>query len=109
MGLRTSAAVWDDQPEPRSPGLRLRSIHPRGGDVPVCEHCGRKNSPDARFCSNCGVALGARDEGSLEERKVVSVLFCDLVGFTALSHATDPEDVSRLLDRYHATVRAETE
>jgi class 3 adenylate cyclase/tetratricopeptide (TPR) repeat protein len=44
-----------------------------------------------------------------EERKLVSVLFCDLVGFTAASEASDPEDVQRRLDPYHGRVRGEIE
>ena len=43
------------------------------------------------------------------ERKVVSVLFCDLVGFTQQAEALDPEDVEAILRPYHARVRAELE
>jgi len=43
----------------------------------------------------------------LEERKVVSVLFCDLVGFTGASDAADPEDVRARLRPYHERVRVE--
>jgi class 3 adenylate cyclase len=49
---------------------------------------------DARFCSACGADLGARD--SHEERKVVSVLFIDMVGSTARADGADPEDVREL-------------
>ncbi len=42
-----------------------------------------------------------------EERKVVTVLFCDLVGFTSRAESLDPEDVPGLLDRYHDHLRAE--
>ena len=44
-----------------------------------------------------------------EERKVVSVLFCDLVGFTAESEAADPEDVRSRIQPYHARLRQEIE
>src|SRR5439155_21066787 len=44
-----------------------------------------------------------------EERKVVTVLFCDLVGFTSRAEQLDPEDVSALLSRYHLRLRAELE
>jgi class 3 adenylate cyclase len=46
---------------------------------------------------------------SRRERKVVSVLFCDLVGFTARAESLDPEDVEALLRPYHERVRAELE
>jgi class 3 adenylate cyclase/tetratricopeptide (TPR) repeat protein len=57
----------------------------------------------------CAQVLGDGGSGRREERKVVSVLFCDLVGFTASAHAADPEDVSRSLTAYHVAVRAEIE
>ena len=66
------------------------------------------NAPDARFCSNCGAALvGAPAER--RERKVVTVLFADLVGSTARAEQLDPEDVDAQLRSYHAHVRAELE
>jgi class 3 adenylate cyclase/tetratricopeptide (TPR) repeat protein len=48
-------------------------------------------------------------EGRRRERKVVSVLFCDLVGFTSQAEAMDPEDVEALLRPYHERVRTELE
>jgi class 3 adenylate cyclase/tetratricopeptide (TPR) repeat protein len=68
----------------------------------TCGRCGRENAPDARFCSACGNRLGER---AAEERKLVSVLFVDLEGFTASADSADPEDVRDLLERYHATAR----
>jgi hypothetical protein len=59
-----------------------------------CPSCGRELPGDFPFCPFCGAELAARDSGRAgEERKVVSVLFCDLVGFAAASEALDPEDV----------------
>ncbi len=49
------------------------------------------------------------DAPALEERKVVSVLFCDLVGFTAASDAADPEDVRARIRPYHQRLRVEME
>lgn len=69
----------------------------------TCARCGRENAPDAQFCSACGNRLGAAAE---EERKLVSILFVDLEGFTASSDSADPEDVRDLLERYHATAKA---
>jgi class 3 adenylate cyclase len=58
----------------------------------------------------CGAALvEAPAAAVLEERKVVSVLFCDLVGFTAASEAADPEDVRARIRPYHARLRSEIE
>ena len=74
----------------------------------VCPSCARDNADDARFCSGCGTALEA-PAAAREERKVVTCLFCDLVGFTARAEAMDPEDVRRLLQPYHARVRGELE
>jgi class 3 adenylate cyclase/tetratricopeptide (TPR) repeat protein len=74
----------------------------------VCPGCGRENADDARFCSQCGTPLEAQ-ASTREERKVITCLFCDLVGFTARAERMDPEDVRRLLQPYHATVRTELE
>jgi class 3 adenylate cyclase len=59
-----------------------------------------------RFCGNCGQPLAAATVERREERKVVSVVFADLVGFTSRSETSDVEDVRAVLSPYHATVRA---
>jgi len=76
--------------------------------VKVCPSCGRENADDARFCSGCGAPLEAEGPAR-EERKVVTCLFCDLVGFTAQAERLDPEDVRKLLQPYHARLRSELE
>jgi class 3 adenylate cyclase/tetratricopeptide (TPR) repeat protein len=76
--------------------------------VKVCESCGRENADDARFCSQCATPLEAQT-ATREERKVVTCLFCDLVGFTARAERMDPEDVRLVLQPYHARVRSELE
>jgi len=68
----------------------------------VCASCGHENSEVARFCEACGAVLGG---GSGERRKVVSVLFCDVVGSTALGESTDPEALRALLARYFDRMR----
>jgi class 3 adenylate cyclase/tetratricopeptide (TPR) repeat protein len=77
--------------------------------VQICPNCGRENPEDARFCSGCGTRLDDAAPTAREERKVVTCLFCDLVGFTARAERMDPEDVRRLLQPYHARVRGELE
>ena len=74
----------------------------------ICGNCGRENPADARFCAQCGAPLG-KTEPAREERKVVSVLFADLVGFTSRAERMDPEDVRAVLEPYHARLRAELE
>jgi class 3 adenylate cyclase/tetratricopeptide (TPR) repeat protein len=75
----------------------------------TCPECGHENPEGARFCSNCGTELGERVEPAREERKVVSVLFADLVGFTSRAEQMDPEDVRAVLEPYHARLRMELE
>jgi class 3 adenylate cyclase/tetratricopeptide (TPR) repeat protein len=76
----------------------------------TCPECGHENPAEARFCSNCGAQLiVAEREPSREERKVVTVLFADLVGFTSRAEQMDPEDVRAVLEPYHARLRAELE
>ena len=66
------------------------------------------NAPDARFCSSCGARLEVSG-GPREERKLVSVLFVDLVGFTTRSDGADPEDVRDALRLYHADAKERIE
>jgi class 3 adenylate cyclase len=75
----------------------------------VCPSCGHENQPGAKFCSECGVALVKAQPLTHEERKVVTVLFADLVGFTSRAEQMDPEDVRALLSPYYARLRAELE
>jgi class 3 adenylate cyclase/tetratricopeptide (TPR) repeat protein len=76
--------------------------------VKTCPRCGEGNEERAHFCWSCGEAL-AEERPAGEERKVLSVLFVDLVGFTARSDRADPEDVRATLRPYHTRLRAEIE
>ena len=73
-----------------------------------CPSCGQENPDGFRFCGACGSALTETAQAR-EERKVVTVLFCDLVGSTARAETLDPEDVKALLARYHQQVRTHLE
>jgi class 3 adenylate cyclase len=72
-----------------------------------CPQCGQESPEGFRFCGSCGAALEAPAAAPREERKVVTVLFADLVGFTARAEAMDPEDVRALLAPYHQRLREE--
>jgi class 3 adenylate cyclase len=74
-----------------------------------CPACGQENPEGFRFCGRCGGSLEPEAGERREERKVVSVLFVDLVGFTARAERMDPEDVRALLAPYHARLRIELE
>jgi class 3 adenylate cyclase/tetratricopeptide (TPR) repeat protein len=76
----------------------------------TCPSCGAPYEPGKKFCGDCGsplVALTAAPtagrEVPAEERRLVSVLFADLVGFTTLSELRDSEEVRDLLSRYFET------
>jgi class 3 adenylate cyclase/tetratricopeptide (TPR) repeat protein len=77
--------------------------------VSACPSCGHEIQPGARFCAGCGVALAMAASPAPEERKVVTVLFADLVGFTSRAEQMDPEDVRALLSPYYTRLRAELE
>jgi class 3 adenylate cyclase/tetratricopeptide (TPR) repeat protein len=77
--------------------------------VLVCAQCGRQNADDARFCSACGSPLTTAPGEAREERKVVTIVFADLVGFTARSEQLDPEDVRATLSPYYTQLRTELE
>ncbi len=63
----------------------------------TCAACGYEAAADFKFCPECGAeAVPSR----LEQRKVVTVLFCDVVGSTALGESVDPEALQGLLARY---------
>ncbi|MFY9579250.1 MAG: AAA family ATPase [Gaiellaceae bacterium] len=74
----------------------------------VCARCHHENRPEARFCDACGAPLTPAS-AAREERKVVSVLFADLVGSTSNAESMDPEDVRAMQAPYWHHVRSELE
>src|SRR5215212_5110194 len=76
--------------------------------MPACARCGQQNPDEARFCLACGTPIAAAT-GPGEERRIVSVLFVDLVGFTSDAEQLDPEDVRAILSPYYDGVRGEIE
>jgi class 3 adenylate cyclase len=80
-----------------------------------CSACGRSLDPDARFCQHCGRPVGP-EEGPVEpsgrdgarERKIATLLFADIVGFTSLGEACDPELVSSLVNEVFDRLARET-
>jgi class 3 adenylate cyclase/tetratricopeptide (TPR) repeat protein len=75
----------------------------------VCAQCGAENRAEARFCDTCGAPLAFEAGKAREERKIVTVLFADLVGFTSRAEQMDPEDVRAVLEPYHGRLRTELE
>ncbi len=81
-----------------------------------CPACGTANDVAARFCSNCGNRLAPAEAPRAEqprvdaprrelERKVVTALFCDVVGSTELAERLDAEDVEQIMSTYHERAR----
>ena len=71
----------------------------------TCPNCGRENATDARFCAACGAGL-AWSSLEPEARKVVTVLFTDVAGSTALGERLDAELLRRVMWRYFETVQS---
>jgi class 3 adenylate cyclase/tetratricopeptide (TPR) repeat protein len=80
--------------------------------VSVCASCGSTHPPGTRFCGDCGAPLAAATPIAAlpaAERRVVSVLFVDLVGFTSASEGRDAEETRELLTRYFEMSRRTVE
>src|SRR5262245_52091116 len=84
----------------------------------VCSACGQENEPEDHFCGKCGTSLrepppqpapSTSETVPLPERRRITVMFIDLVDFTGLSRALDPEDLNRVLRRYRNICQSCTE
>src|SRR5712675_2177535 len=93
-----------------------------GEGVVICSNCQTENAAGAKFCKECGTRLGlacatcgsgvvaasartAAPSAPVAERRIVSVLFADLVGFTTLAEGRDAEDTRELLSQYFDLAR----
>ena len=73
----------------------------------TCPSCGHENRSGARFCDSCGERLELAD--TRQSRKVVTVLFCDVTGSTALGEELDSESLRKVMERYFDVARSVVE
>src|SRR6185436_15119792 len=71
----------------------------------TCPICGTGNPPQAKFCAECGSALGHPAPGTRETRKHVTIFFADVAGSTRLGEDLDPETLRALMGRYFAMMK----
>ncbi len=71
----------------------------------VCASCGHESAEEFAFCPRCGTPVAA-PAAAREQRKVVTVLFCDVTGSTELGETLDPEALRALLARYFERMKA---
>jgi class 3 adenylate cyclase len=74
----------------------------------TCARCGEESPDRFRFCGACGAPLAVAPPAR-QERKVVTVVYADLVGSTARAERLDPEDVRAVLAPFHRRLRKELE
>src|SRR4051794_41624923 len=72
--------------------------------MPACARCGEPNRDEATFCGRCGTRLPPTRPPTTA-RKVVTVLFSDVSGFTALGERLDPESLQALMSRWFGETR----
>ena len=75
----------------------------------VCERCGVESPSGFRFCGACGAPLPEETVALRQTRKVVTALFCDVTGSTALGEELDPEVLRGVMNRYFAVIRTTIE
>ncbi len=75
----------------------------------LCTRCEQENPDGFRFCGACGAELAAPVTHAPEVRKTVTVLFCDLAGYTSAGERLDPEALRRIQSRYFEEARAALE
>ncbi len=112
-GMNTAAEVACAACGDQTPAAGRFCIHCAAPIQQACPACGEPSVPGARFCMQCATPLtgngpvtSAPNAASVSERRLVTVLFADLVGFTSLSEHRDPEEVRELLSRYFERCRS---
>src|SRR5579872_1921578 len=83
----------------------------------LCPGCGAAVAAGQKFCAQCGMPLTGTDPSRVsvprplppEERRLVTALFCDLVGFTPLAESLDPEEIRVIQARYFSAMSAQIE
>ena len=85
-----------------SPGRRPT----RHSAVVICPNCGEENPERAKFCLNCATPLTSLAEPATEVRKVVTIVFADMAGSTAIGERLDPEALRRVQARYFDAMAA---
>jgi class 3 adenylate cyclase len=71
-----------------------------------CPSCDTENPDHAKFCLNCATPLGMAPEPTVEVRKVVTIVFADMAGSTAIGERLDPEALRRVQARYFDAMAA---
>jgi class 3 adenylate cyclase len=69
--------------------------------APRCSACDTECLPGARFCNHCGAPLGTRLAPAAVSRKIVTIVFADLIGSVSLHERLEAESARRVMDRYH--------
>ncbi|HKE53737.1 MAG TPA: adenylate/guanylate cyclase domain-containing protein [Actinomycetota bacterium] len=73
--------------------------------MPVCANCGQGNPARARFCMSCASPLTQEEPAPHGARKTVTVVFCDVAGFTPLAELLDPESMREVMTRFFGAMR----
>jgi DNA-binding SARP family transcriptional activator/class 3 adenylate cyclase/tetratricopeptide (TPR) repeat protein len=107
--LRHDPLIAAPPQEARLDNRPLRATSRGAMSTASCSSCGTEVQPGERLCPECAATLVVTAAAAREERKVITVLFADLVGFTSRSERMDPEDVRALLSPYYTRVRTELE
>jgi class 3 adenylate cyclase/tetratricopeptide (TPR) repeat protein len=77
--------------------------------MPACAACGHFNPANARFCMSCGAPLAVDAPGPIATRKIVTIVFCDVAGSTAIGERLDPESVREVMTGFYGAMRGALE